>query len=172
MRPPSYKRTKASSTAREKIGIQREALPAPIAAVADPLHLGRDAVAVLLFPLPDAAHEFFTADLLPRDALGGQAAFHQHLRGDSGVIGTRKEQRVVAAHAMPARRGVDYGVVERVADVQRSGNVGRRDGEGESGHGRVCIGMKNAGLPPPFGPTGLAALRLVGLFQFHGELAV
>jgi hypothetical protein len=32
--------------------------------------------------------------------------------------------------------------------------------------------MKNAGLPPPFGPTGLAALRLVGLFQFHGELAV
>ena len=35
--------------------------------------------------------------------------------------------------------------------------------------GRVGIGVKNTGLHPPFGPTRLEALRLVCLFQFHGE---
>ena len=112
-----------------KIGIQGEPLAAPIAAIADALHLRGDAVAVLLFPLPDAAHEFFAAQLLAREPFGGEAALDQHLRGDAGVIGARQEQRVVAAHAMPARGRVDHGVIEHVADVQRSGDVGRRNGE-------------------------------------------
>ncbi len=152
-----------------KVGVQRESLAAPIAAIADALHLRSDAVAVFLLPLPNAADKLFAAQLLARDPFGGQAALHQHLRGDAGVIGARKEQRVVAAHAMPARGGVDHGVIQHVADVQRSSNVGRRNGERKSRSRRVRIGVKNAGLHPPFGPMRLEALRLVCFFQFHGR---
>ena len=88
-------------------------------------------MAVFFFPLPDTAHEFFTSKLLACDSFGGEAAFHQHFRGDSCVIGARKEQRVVAVHAMPARCRVDHGVVEHVADVQGSGN-GAAHGERKS----------------------------------------
>ena len=73
---------------------------------------------------------------------------------------------------MPAHGGVDHGMVEHVADVQRAGDVGRRDNDGEDAAGRLRIGVEDAGFDPPLGPVRLEALRLVCFFQFHEKLPV
>src|ERR1700678_298848 len=70
---------------------------------------------------------------------------------------------------MPARGGIDHGVIEHVTDVQRSGDVRRRNGQRKSWAGRMRIGVKDAGRDPPFCPMRLETLRFVCFFQFHGE---
>ena len=59
-------------------------------------------------------------------AFGAELALDHHLRGDAGVVRARLPQRGVAAHAMPARERVHERVLERVAHVQRAGDVRRR----------------------------------------------
>ena len=112
-------------------GIEREALAGPIAAVAGALHLPFDDAAVLFFPLPDALFELLAAQVALVQAFLFELALHHHLGGDAGVIGARQPQRVVAAHAMPADRDIDVGVLEHVAHVERAGDVGRRDDQRE-----------------------------------------
>ena len=90
-----------------------------------------DAAAVFFFPLPDAALEFFAAELLAGQAFGCELAFHDHLRGDAGMIRAGKPQRDFAPHAMPADGDIHHGVLEHVADMQRAGDVGRRNDDGE-----------------------------------------
>ena len=61
----------------------------------------------------------------------GQLALDHHLGGDAGVVGAGQPQRRLAAHALEADQHVLQGVVQRVADVQRAGDVRRRDDDGE-----------------------------------------
>ena len=110
-------------------GIEGEALAAPVATGAQADHLALDLIAVLGFPFPHALDEFLASESASVDALFGEFAFDNHLRGDAGVIGAGQPQGVVAAHAMPADGDVDFGVLEHVADVQRAGDVGRRNDE-------------------------------------------
>ena len=70
---------------------------------------------------------------------GVELALHHHLRRDAGVIGARLPQRVVAAHAVVAGEGVHQRVLERVAHVQRAGDVRRRDHDA-IGRARVRAG--------------------------------
>ena len=65
-------------------------------------------------------------------AAAGLLALHQlaldhHLGGDAGMVGARLPQHVAAAHALEAAQHVLQRVVERVAHVQRAGDVRRRD---------------------------------------------
>ena len=49
------------------------------------------------------------------------------LGGDAGVVGAGHPEDVVALHPPPADQDVLQGVIERVAQVERAGDVGRRD---------------------------------------------
>ena len=71
------------------------------------------------FSRPDVA----AARLLPLH----QLALDHHLGGDAGVVGAGLPQHVLAAHALEAAQDVLQRVVERMAHVQRAGDVGRRD---------------------------------------------
>src|SRR5690349_19312841 len=93
-----------------KTGVQREPLARPIDTCAFAPDLRLDASAVLFFPLPDAALEFFAAEILAFDAFGGQLALDNHLGRDAGMIRTGKPERNFAAHAMPAYSHVGHGV--------------------------------------------------------------
>ena len=55
-----------------------------------------------------------------------ELALDHHLSGDPGMVGAGKPQRQEAAHAMPAHDDVHLRLVEHVAHVQASGDVGRR----------------------------------------------
>ena len=60
-----------------------------------------------------------------------QLALDHHLGGDAGVVHARLPQHVLAAHALEADENVLQRVVERVAHMQRAGDVGRRNDDGE-----------------------------------------
>ena len=81
--------------------------------------------------LPDALDERLAADVVARDALGGEFALDKRVDGDGGVVDAGQPQRVVAEHAVPAHQCVLDGDGERVADVQLTGQVGRRHDDGE-----------------------------------------
>jgi len=150
-------------------GIEGEALAAPVAACAEANHLAFDLVAVLRLPFPDALDEFFAAERAAVEAFFGELAFDHHLRGDAGVIGARQPQRVIAAHAMPAHGDVDFGVFEHVADVQRTGHIGRRDDERKYARLGFLSGVEDAGVDPPLRPVGFEPLGLVHFFDLHGK---
>ena len=84
-----------------------------------------------------------------------QLPLHHHLRGDARMVHTRLPEHVLAAHALEADQDILDRVVERVAHVQRTGDVGRRD------HDRVGIG--------PFLRTGTGAER-IRFSPFAGDL--
>ena len=99
-----------------------------------------------------------------------QLALDHHLRGDAGMVHARLPQHVLAAHALEADQNVLQRVVERMAHMQRAGDVGRRDDDGEGlrplfGAG---AGRKASGLFPDLGDLRLDGLGVVGLFE-HGD---
>lgn len=105
--------------------VHREALTRPVNAVAELLHLTEDPAARLLLPLPDALDERLAAEVVARQAVLGDLALHDVLRGDAGVVHSGEPQRFHAPHAgSPGERVLDR-VVEGVAHVERPGHVGR-----------------------------------------------
>ena len=66
----------------------------------------------------------------PRLLLLHELALDNDLRRDAGVIGARLPEHVPPAHALEARQDILQRVVERMAHMQRAGDVGRRDDHG------------------------------------------
>ena len=96
----------------------------------------------LLLPRPDLLDEFLAPDRAPVRLLAlRQLALDHHLRGDAGVVGAGLPEHVAPAHALEAAQHVLQRVVERMAHVQRAGDVGRRDDD--------AVGLGIAALWPP-----------------------
>ena len=153
--------------------VHREALATPVHACAEAAQLARDRAAGLLLPFPHALDERLATQVVARQALGVELAFHDHLRGDAGVIGSRLPQRPVAAHAVVARQPVHDRVLERMSHVQRAGHVRRRDHDAV--RRAVAAGLETAvGLPllvqaglDLAGRVGLRHAARVGRFARH-----
>ena len=144
-------------------GVHGEALARPVAALAERDHLARDRAAGFRLPLPDFLLELLAAQVAVVDAFFGQLPYHHALGGDAGVVGAGQVERVVAAHAVPAREDVDLGVIEHMPDMQRAGDVGRRDDNGKHFTGRARIGAIQPFVVPGLRPALLDFLRLVSL---------
>ena len=111
--------------------VKGESLALVITRRAEALVLLDDLAAVLLAPFPDALDECLAAEVVTRDALRAQLLLDDHLGSDAGVVGAEDPQRVAPPHAIdPAQRILDR-AVERVAHVQRTGHVRRRDRDRE-----------------------------------------
>ena len=124
-------------TALRQLLVHREVFAAPVGRGAQAAHLAGDGGAGFFLPLPDLFHEFLAAQVVARDLLRIELALDHDLRGDAGVVGARNPQRVVAAHAVVARQAIHDGLVERMAHVQRAGDIGRRQLDGEDGFAGV-----------------------------------
>ena len=90
-------------------------------------------------------------------AFGRELALDHHLRGDAGVIRARLPQRRVAAHAVPAREGVHERVLERVAHVQRAGDIRRRQHDAVGG--AIALRRESARGFPTFVDAGFDFAR-------------
>ena len=98
---------------------------APVAGDAEGAQLVQDRVTRFLLPLPDPFDKLFPPQLRAAGAALGQLAFDDVLRRDPGMIGPWHPQDAKAVHALVTAQDVLEGVIERMAHVQRSGNVGR-----------------------------------------------
>ena len=113
--------------------VHREPLAGPVHAVADTAHLTEDLAAGFGLPLPDPLDEGLPAQVVAAQALLGELALDHVLGGDPGVVHAWQPQGVEALHAAPPDLRVDQRVVQRVADVQGTGDVRRRDDDAERG---------------------------------------
>ena len=162
--------------AREFV-VHREVFAGPVDAVAHASHLGRDGVAALFLPFPYPGDEVLArlqrrcAHGVAADSLRLQLALDDDLGRDAGVVGARNPDRIEAAHPVVTRQAVHDGLVERVAHVQCSGHVGRRqlDCEGRrprSGNASSAVARLRVAAALPFGaPMRFDRARLKGLGQ-------
>ena len=148
--------------------VHGEALARPVARGAEALQLIDDGAAQFGLPRPDLFEKLVAADitagrLLPLHHL----PLDHHLRGDAGVVGARLPQHVLAAHALEAAEHVLQRVVERMAHMQRAGDVGRRNDDRVCGRARALgpAGLEGAGLLPRPVDAALDLRGLIGLID-------
>jgi len=120
--------------------VEGEPLLVVVAGRTEPLELLDDRRAVLLAPLPRALDEFLAADLLAAGPLLGELLLDLCLGGDPGVVGAEDPLRPLASHPVLADEHVLDGAVERMAHVERTGHVRRRDRD------RVVLGGRTLRL--------------------------
>ena len=145
---------------------ERELLPRPVAALPDLLHLCRDRPARLFLPLPHALFELFAPQFAVIHALFGKLPHDHPLRRDARVVRAREVQRVVPAHAVPAREDVNLRVLHHVPDVQRAGHVRRGNHDGEGRARRRDVGAEQRLTDPGLRPPWFDLLWFVGLCDF------
>ena len=129
--------------------VHREALVVVVELRAEALELLDDLAAELLAPAPHGLAERLAAELLAGRALRLQALLDLPLRRDARVVGAEDPLRALPAHAVRADERVLDRAVQRVAHVQRAGDVRRRDRDREVLVRRAGgLGMVQAGLEP------------------------
>ncbi len=145
--------------------VHGEPLAGPVHAVAEAAHLAQDLPAGLGLPLPDPLHERLAAEVVAAQAFLGQFPLHHVLGGDARMVHAGHPQRGVALHPAPPDQGVDQRVVERMADVQRAGDVRRGDDHAERGVLRAdVLGVRvhqPAGVPRLIQPVLYLARRVL-----------
>ena len=129
--------------------VEREALGRVVRRGAEALELGDHRPAVLRAPFPHPLHERLAAELLARRALGDHLALDLGLGGDAGVVGPEDPFRAAPSHSLVADERVLDRPVQRMAQVQHAGDVGRRDRDRVVlGRGARRLGVKQSGLQP------------------------
>ncbi len=147
--------------------VHREALAAPVDRRAQATDLAADVATGLILPFPDFFEKFVATQIVTALTQGFELALHQHLRGDTGVVGARLPQGVATLHAAEADQGVHDRVIETVAHVQAAGDVRRRNHDGV----RVARALRSEivfGLPGLV-PGSFDGVRLVGLVHARRE---
>ena len=109
-----------------EVRIHREPLVGPVHRTAEPAELRGDLPAALGLPRPYFVDERLTAEVGALHALLRQVSLDHHLRRDARMVGADHPARVLALQPRVADQDVLQCVVERVADVERAGDVGRR----------------------------------------------
>ena len=131
----------------------------PVGRVAQPAHLLADGAARFVLPGPDALDELLARQVVARLALGGQLALDDDLRGDAGVVAAHHPVGVLAQHPVVADERVHQGLLERMAHVQRAGDVGRRQLDAVGGVAGRLGGCRAGGVGTRGRPVGEVAAR-------------
>ena len=94
-----------------------------------------------------------------------------HLRRDACVVRARDPKHVVASHAVPPAEQVLHGHGERVAQVERAGDVGRRQADGKLWPVVLWVARRQVvpGCLPPIIPRRLDGMRLVAWLHRLGH---
>ena len=140
--------------------VHGETLARPVAGGAETFELVDDGAARFGFPRPDFFQKSLAAEIAAARLLGrGELALHHHLRRYAGMVGSRLPQHVLAAHALVAAQDVLQGIVERMAHMQRAGDIRRRNDDG--------VGL-GAGALGPAGAKGARSLPFRCDTAFNG----
>ena len=143
--------------------IHCESLTSPIAGTTELFELVDNDAAMFLLPLPDALQELIASKVVAGLLFFlAKAAFNDGLRGDAGMIRTRKPEDLVSGLASAAGEDVLQCVVENMSERENSSDIGWRNDDGESRFGGRGIGLKETLVDPPGIPFIFDQLRFVG----------
>ena len=148
--------------------VHGELFAAPVHRTAEAAQLGGDGAAAFAFPVPDFLDEFLARIIGAFVLLRFQLAFDHHLRRDAGMVGADHPQRILAAQTFVPDHDILQGVVQRMADMQGPGHVGRRVHDGE-GLRIGALGPEKALFFPVLVPTLLDGSRIECLGEFGGH---
>jgi len=101
-----------------------------------------------------------------------QPLLDDRLGGDPGVVGAWHPEAVTPLHPPPADQDVLKRVVQRMAQVQRSGDIGRRNHDAVSRPVTGWIGVEVTVLNPELVPPilGILGVILLGdLVDIHAD---
>ena len=148
--------------------VHREALSRVVERGPQAPVLAHDRAAGSLQPLPGAPDERLAPDVVTREPLLRERLLDHVLRRDACVVVPGLPEGVEPAHPVPANEHVLDRAVQRMADVEISGHVRRRDAD----HERRVTARAGARRVQPLVfpgllPACLDALRLVE--RIHGE---
>src|SRR5437667_9246097 len=105
------------ATGSDVFGVERKALPAPVAGAADDLELLDDGAAGLADVFPRARDECLATQVEARLAFSGEPFLDDILRRDAGVIRPRQPLGGAAAHPLEPDQHILDDVVQRVPDM-------------------------------------------------------
>ncbi len=150
--------------------VHREPVARPVTAGTKAFQLVDDGAAGLFFPFPDFFQKRLAAHFSAAGLLGaGKLALDHHLRGNPRMVLPGLPQRVMAAHPMPADQDILQRVVERVAHMQGTGDVRRRDhdAEGFSPRAGIRAGFERPGCLPFLRKRGFCRCGIEILVHRH-----
>ena len=101
-----------------------------------------------------------------------QPLLDDRLGGDPGVVGAWHPETVISLHPPPADQDILKRVVQRMAQVQRSGDIGRRNHDAVSRPVTGWIGVEVTVLNPELVPPilGILGIILLGdLVDIHAD---
>src|SRR5205085_9543169 len=141
--------------------VHREPLPPVVHRGAERAQLLEDRPSRLFEPCPGALDERLAPEVLARLSLCGELLFDHVLGRDAGVVVPGLEERVEAAHSMPADQDVLDRAVERMPEMELAGHVRRREADrvARTWIGRLRV-VEALCLPGPL-PALLDAVRVV-----------
>ena len=152
--------------------VEGEPGPGPVARTAHQAELPEDPGLVLVLPGPDSPDQLVAADVVAGLVFFlAQAGLDDGLGGDPGVVGAGHPEGVVALHPPPPDQDILDRVIQGMAQVQRPGDVRRRDDDGVGVLLARRVGMKIPFFEPEIIPTTLGVLGVVLLGEFGGAHA-
>ncbi len=149
--------------------VEREALARPVGRAAEALELADDHVMVIVRHLPRLLKERLAPEILTGFPLLRQHLLHNVLRGDAGVVGARQPERRVALHPAPAGQQVLDCVIQRVAHVQRTRDIRRRDDDAERLALAIYLRARHVVVEPVLIPLALHGFVIVGRRHLLGH---
>src|SRR5579875_3336928 len=127
----------------------------------------QDASAISLSPGPHASFKGAASELMAAEIFLCQLSLDHILRRDSGVVGTRYPERIVALHAPRAHQHILQRHIQRVPQMQLSGYIGRRNDDRKC-FSRPCrIGGEITQVDPALIPALLGGLRFECFAEFQ-----
>ena len=140
----------------------------PVRRRAQTAQLINNGTARLFFPLPDLFEESLAAQITAIDPLSRQLTLDDHLGRDTGMVGTRLPQRILAVHAVIAHEDIVQRIIQRMPHMQAAGHVRRRHHDCEGFCIPCGIGCKGARGFPFFIKGLFNGLRIKGFLEhFH-----
>ena len=146
-----------------------ETLAVPICRCTELFQLIDNLSAVLFLPCPCMLQKFLTADLILINALLFELCCDLYLSCNRRMVCSRLPQRLIALHPFEPDQNILHRLVQRMAHMQLSGNVWRRDHDGKRLLVRIYLRMKILFIQPFLIQSVFQALRVIGLCQFFAH---
>ncbi len=144
------------------VGIHGKAIALPVKGETQGAKLFLDGSTIVLFPVPCPLQELLPPQVVAAQTFRSHISLNHIVCRDAGMICSGKKQNSGALHLLKATQDVLNLVAESVADVELTGDIGRRNGYAEGWAGGVRLGMKKSSLLPARVPFLFHRRRIIG----------